>query len=47
VGPSLQRDGGEILATGCAVDAKPGFGADYLRGVLPEEATQTSEARLR
>lgn len=45
--PSLQVASGEILAAGCAPDAKPGFRAGYLHGVLPEEVTQTSKARLR
>lgn len=47
MGPSLQVASGEILAADCAADAKPGFRADYLRGVLPEKATQTSQVRLR
>lgn len=47
VGPSLQVASGEIVAAGRAADAKPGFRADYLHGVLPEEATQTSQVRLR
>lgn len=37
----------EVLAAGRVADAKPGFRADYLCGFLLEEATQTSQVRLR